>query len=243
MTGADGPPFDSGPVVASRPTVLEPEDEKVLQVLARDGRASLVDLGAAAGLTTGRASRRLDALLEQHVVHLHVELAAAAIGLPTGANVWLRVRPAHLRGVGRALAALPEVGFAAAMSGRDNLFVQVHCRDLDHVFALTSDRIGRLRGVESAEVDLVHRLVKQAGSLVDTAALAEALREGRIHAAALDVYEGEPLPPAALLGFDNAILTPHIAGISPEAIHASVVRFLDNASRHFAGLPLLTPVN
>lgn len=81
------------------------------------------------------------------------------------------------------------------------------------------------------------------GSLVDTMALADALREGRIHAAALDVYEGEPLPPAALLEFDNAILTPHIAGISPEAILASVIRFIDNANRHFAGLPLLTPVN
>jgi lactate dehydrogenase-like 2-hydroxyacid dehydrogenase len=81
------------------------------------------------------------------------------------------------------------------------------------------------------------------GSLVDTAALADALRDARIHAAALDVYESEPLPPAALLEFDNAILTPHIAGISPEAIHASVVRFMDNATRHFGGLPLLTPVN
>lgn len=81
------------------------------------------------------------------------------------------------------------------------------------------------------------------GSLVDTAALADALREKRISAAALDVYEGEPLPPASLLEFDNAILTPHIAGISPQAIHASVVRFIDNATRHFAGQPLLTPVN
>ncbi len=81
------------------------------------------------------------------------------------------------------------------------------------------------------------------GSLVDTAALADALRNGHIRAAALDVYEGEPQPPAALLEFENAILTPHIGGISPEAIHASVLRFIDNANRHLAGQPLLTPVN
>jgi lactate dehydrogenase-like 2-hydroxyacid dehydrogenase len=81
------------------------------------------------------------------------------------------------------------------------------------------------------------------GTLVDTQALATALREGHIHAAALDVYEGEPQPPAPLLELDNAVLTPHIAGISPEAIHASVQRFIDNATRHFAGQPLLTPVN
>jgi lactate dehydrogenase-like 2-hydroxyacid dehydrogenase len=81
------------------------------------------------------------------------------------------------------------------------------------------------------------------GSLVDTQAVADALRQGRISAAALDVYESEPRPPEALLAFDNAVLTPHVAGISPEAIQASVQRFIDNATRHFAGLPLLTPVN
>jgi lactate dehydrogenase-like 2-hydroxyacid dehydrogenase len=81
------------------------------------------------------------------------------------------------------------------------------------------------------------------GSLVDTQAVADALRQGRISAAALDVYESEPRPPEPLLEFKNAILTPHVAGISPEAIQASVQRFIDNATRHFAGLPLLTPVN
>ncbi|XAH23369.1 2-hydroxyacid dehydrogenase [Xylophilus sp. GW821-FHT01B05] len=80
------------------------------------------------------------------------------------------------------------------------------------------------------------------GTVVDTQAVADALGDQRIWAAALDVYEGEPTPPAALLAFDNAILTPHIGGISPQAIHASVVRFLENAERHFAGAALLTPV-
>ncbi len=81
------------------------------------------------------------------------------------------------------------------------------------------------------------------GTLVDTQAVADALRDQRIFAAALDVYENEPVPPAALLEFDNAVLTPHIGGISPQAIHASVVRFLENAGQHLAGKPLLTRVN
>jgi lactate dehydrogenase-like 2-hydroxyacid dehydrogenase len=81
------------------------------------------------------------------------------------------------------------------------------------------------------------------GTLVDTDAVADALRDKRIWAAALDVYEGEPTPPARLLEFENAVLTPHIGGISPQAIHASVVRFLENAQAHFSGKPLLTRVN
>lgn len=81
------------------------------------------------------------------------------------------------------------------------------------------------------------------GTLVDTEALADALRDKRIWAAALDVYENEPTPPQPLLEFENVVLTPHIGGISPQAIHASVVRFLDNAEAHFAGRALLTRVN
>ncbi|MDB5892494.1 MAG: hydroxyacid dehydrogenase [Rhodoferax sp.] len=80
------------------------------------------------------------------------------------------------------------------------------------------------------------------GSVVDTAALAEALREGRVAGAGLDVYESEPKPPEALMAFDNVVLTPHLGGWSPEAMQASVQRFVDNATRHFAGDPMISPV-
>ncbi|MDE2613755.1 MAG: D-glycerate dehydrogenase [Burkholderiales bacterium] len=49
------------------------------------------------------------------------------------------------------------------------------------------------------------------GGVVDDAALAAALRERRIAAAALDVFEGEPQVQAALLDVSNVVLTPHIA--------------------------------
>lgn len=80
------------------------------------------------------------------------------------------------------------------------------------------------------------------GSVVDTAALADALREGRIAGAGLDVYEGEPEPPRALTDLDSVVLTPHMGGWSPEALDRSVQQFLDNAARHFAGQPVLTSV-
>ncbi|WP_213952886.1 MULTISPECIES: 2-hydroxyacid dehydrogenase [unclassified Variovorax] len=80
------------------------------------------------------------------------------------------------------------------------------------------------------------------GSVVDTEALAAALRDGRIAGAGLDVYESEPKPPAQLIGFDNLIITPHLAGWSPEATEASFLRFLANAEGHFAGRGVVTAV-
>jgi DNA-binding Lrp family transcriptional regulator len=145
---------------------LQEHDEKLLAALAVDGRASLVDLADAAGLTPGRASRRLQALICDRVVHIHVELAPAALGYHARANLWLQVHPGETKSVGRALATMPEVGFVAAMSGRNNLHATVHCRTLAELFEFTSDRVGSLPGVQAAEVSPIHRQVKQAGTLV-----------------------------------------------------------------------------
>jgi lactate dehydrogenase-like 2-hydroxyacid dehydrogenase len=80
------------------------------------------------------------------------------------------------------------------------------------------------------------------GSCVDTAALAAALKAGQIAGAALDVYESEPQPPAELLGLDNVILTPHVAGWSPQSIRATVENFIANVEAWRRGEALLTPV-
>ncbi len=80
------------------------------------------------------------------------------------------------------------------------------------------------------------------GSVVDTSALADALRAGALGGAGLDVYDSEPKPPSELMDFPNVVLTPHIAGWSPESTEASLQCFIDNAELHFAGKPLRTPI-
>lgn len=171
--GNAGDPFVESPVVARDPVDLTGPDEKMLELLASDGRASLVDLAAVAGLTPGRASRRLQALLQKRVVHIDVEIAAAALGYRTRANLWLRVHPSAVKTVGRALARQPEIAFAAAVTGPHNIHAVAHCRDLDELFEFTSDRVGSMTGLEGMEVSPLLRHVKQSGTLLSGDRLVE----------------------------------------------------------------------
>jgi (S)-sulfolactate dehydrogenase len=56
------------------------------------------------------------------------------------------------------------------------------------------------------------------GGIVDEAALAERLREGKLGGAALDVFDHEPLAAGSpLVGAPRLLLTPHIAGVTLES--------------------------
>jgi D-2-hydroxyacid dehydrogenase (NADP+) len=83
------------------------------------------------------------------------------------------------------------------------------------------------------------------GELIDEAALAAALREGHVGGFAADVYEGEfdHAPPAALLAFENVLLTPHTSGQTEHSPTGSLDIFRENLRRCLAGEPLLNQVN
>lgn len=84
------------------------------------------------------------------------------------------------------------------------------------------------------------------GSVVDEAALIEALRSGRLGHAGLDVYEGEPNPDPALTSLPNVTLYPHHASGTLETRDAMAQTVVDNLAAHFAGRPLpnaVYPVN
>ena len=74
------------------------------------------------------------------------------------------------------------------------------------------------------------------GAIVDEGALLDALGEKRIAGAGLDVFAVEPLPfEHPLTGLPNVVLTPHCAGITPEALEAGLRMALENLRESTAG--------
>lgn len=78
------------------------------------------------------------------------------------------------------------------------------------------------------------------GGLVDEPALVDALGNGQLRAAALDVFAEEPLPASSpLLALENVVLSPHVAWLTPETLHRSFALAVENCRRLRDGETLL----
>ena len=155
-----------------------------------------------------------------HTVHGN-ELAGRTLGIVGMGNI------------GRAAAAIAIAGFGlnviATSRTPANLSEGVGYRTLEDLMAesdivaiccplteetrgmIDADRIGRMK--PDAILINVAR-----GAIIDDDALLAALRENRIGGAALDVFDTPPTPDHPYFGFDNVLVTPHMAGISEESM-------------------------
>jgi lactate dehydrogenase-like 2-hydroxyacid dehydrogenase len=123
----------------------------------------------------------------------------------------------------RALAQWSDVLIVAARADAANR----HSVDRDVLAAL---------GAEGFVINIAR------GSIIDEAALIEALAGGALGGAGLDVFEHEPNVPAALLAMPSVALTPHIGGSTIEARQAMEVLLLSNLDAFFRGERPLTPI-
>ena len=82
----------------------------------------------------------------------------------------------------------------------------------------TPETVGIIGAEQLAQMKPGARLVNTArGGLIDEAALAQALEEGRLGGAAVDVFEGEPVTSHPLFGLSNVVVTPHLGASTAEA--------------------------
>jgi glyoxylate reductase len=81
------------------------------------------------------------------------------------------------------------------------------------------------------------------GPVVDESALADALKDGRIFAAGLDVYEEEPKVHPKLLELENVVLAPHLGSASIETRDKMAILAAENVRAVLSGEPARTPVD
>ncbi|MFI6043884.1 Lrp/AsnC family transcriptional regulator [Nocardia sp. NPDC051321] len=150
------------------PPDLTPEDEAMLALLGRDGRAPYAQIAAETGWTAPRVARRMTELAQSGVLYFDLDFAIDGMGYTVRAALWLRVRPADLDAVGRAMVNHPEIVFVAATTGPTNMMASILCRDTPHLYRYITERLGALNGITDLEVTPALRVLKQAQTLLDS---------------------------------------------------------------------------
>jgi len=108
-------------------------------------------------------------------------------------------------------------------------FVSIHCPGGKETYHLmNAEMIGKMKPgaflINSAR-----------GDVIDPDALIAALKAGTIAGAGLDVFEGEPKVPEALIAMENVVLLPHLGSASLETRVAMGMRVVDNLTAFFEG--------
>jgi DNA-binding Lrp family transcriptional regulator len=143
---------------------LRPDDDLLLAELARDGRTPNSALAAATHWHESTVRRRISELQQAGLLYFDVDIEDAFLGVSASAMLWLAVEPAHLEAAGRAVAAHPEVPFAAATTGPTNLAVSAVFRDTRHLYEYLTTRLTSLPGVRSVETAPIIGTLKRTGS-------------------------------------------------------------------------------
>jgi lactate dehydrogenase-like 2-hydroxyacid dehydrogenase len=151
----------------------------------------------------------------------------------------------------RALAFGMSVAYTAR-GGKAHLPYKFHAdvrelaRESDFLVVITPGGAGTRHLVNAEVLEALGKkgiLVNVArGSVVDEAALVDALQRGVIGGAGLDVFENEPNVPQALRDMPHVVLTPHIGSATTQTRAAMADLARDNLRLHFAGQPVKTPV-
>ncbi|MEW6081558.1 MAG: phosphoglycerate dehydrogenase [Bacillota bacterium] len=130
---------------------------------------------------------------------------------------------------------ISQVSLEETLSRAD--FVTLHC-------PLTRETRGMIGRDEIALMKPSARLINCArGSVVDEKALCQALKEGRIAGAALDVFSKEPLGPSPLVDLPNVVLTPHLGASTVEAQDYNAIYVAEQVLKALKGLPVESAVN
>jgi D-3-phosphoglycerate dehydrogenase len=222
-----------------------------------------VDLAAAAryGVTVTNTPGVSAVSIAEHTLALLLAVARRIpqIDRATRAGEWPRGRSIELHGKTCGIVGLGAIGrqFArlAAAIGMRVIAWTPHPRPgdpivpLDEIYRtsdvlslhlrLSPDTEGLVGAPQFAVMKPGAILINTArGAIVNEAALVDALSSRRIAGAGLDVFATEPLPPGhPLTALDNVVLTPHCAGITPEALEAGLRMSVENIWAFLEGQP------
>jgi glyoxylate reductase len=142
----------------------------------------------------------------------------------------------------RAVDAATEARLGARFVGFDELLATSDVVSLNCPYSDATHHLIDASALAAMQ-PTAHLVNTARGPIVDEAALVEALQNGSIAGAALDVFENEPTVHPGLFGLENVVLIPHLGSATVETRTAMATTAASNVVEVLAGRPPINPVS
>jgi Lrp/AsnC family leucine-responsive transcriptional regulator len=151
--------------------LIDEKDERILEILQRDGRATNVELARAVELTPSATLERVRKLEERGLIRGYTAvLDPRALGLGLVAFIFVRVDERDdvlgtAESTAEALAGLPSVQELHHLAGEDCFLVKVRARDTDDLYRILRDEFGQFKAIRGTRTTIVLKTVKESARL------------------------------------------------------------------------------
>jgi len=139
---------------------LDATDRAIAHMLQADGRRSFADIAGELGLAPSTVQQRANRMFRSGVIRIMAAVDPVAFGVPVLAQISVKADETRLREVGDEIARFEEVGYLAISTGRNDLIIEIACRDNDHLLSFVTDKLAKVTGVRDSETSLYLKIVK-----------------------------------------------------------------------------------
>ena len=140
-------------------------DLQIIKILNRDGRASFARIAQTLGVSPGMIRQRYNRLVDEGVVQVVAITNSTQIGLSTMAQIGVRVDGKRMQEIVDQIAGFDEVIYLVLLTGSYDLFVEVVCRDREHLLDFLTNKLHAVEGVREAETFVYLRIAKEVYTL------------------------------------------------------------------------------
>ena len=140
---------------------LDEIDRAIIEALRKDGRAAFAQIAEGLNVSPGMIRLRYNRLVEQGFLRIVAISNPLRMGYKSMAMIGLHVDGAKLLEVADKVSKLEEVIYLVVTSGRFDIFMEVVCRDHEHLLEFISNKLSTIDGVRDSESFMHLKIVKE----------------------------------------------------------------------------------
>ena len=126
-------------------------DDRIVELLRRDGRASNARIARDVGVSEGTVRRRLKRLIDDEVMHVVAVPNMEKLGHTTAALIGIQADPGQVDSVADAIAELDQVHYVAITTGSFDVFVWAAVSSSEQLGEFIKSKLGTIPGINRTE--------------------------------------------------------------------------------------------